>query len=869
MPRARFRSFLLSRRLLAASIGLAALGAFAGAAAAGSGYGDEARRRSGDHHQPVAQPPRAGGTKGTPGEVTEGNEFSVATFDPWPSTEPTHFHAVDDPDLNVGSDPDYAEVGACCGGGNTEEVRGLAEFALTGDGGSVATLTFEVHDLMGLFNQPGTDFDVAIEAYVGDGVEALADYGAPAIELVGRFATGGLTLGERLSYDITDAVVGARRMQGDLGVRLRAVSDPLGGAVVFRNFLLERQAQRASLGGLGAVFCPDGSLRGSCTDPLGSGDRFGTSISVSGNTVMIGVPGDDDAGENAGAVFVFERVGGQLLYREKLLLPPQYVAGGLGRSLKVEGGLLVVGAPDPVPEDRKGFDAAVLQAAIFERLSQGWRFKQPIASTVPPAASGFGSSVDVDGNLMVVGAPGANVAVAYQFNNGFPTQIAVVGPPGPKGATLNFGRAVSVADGKVAIAGGTPLTAGLLGVFQQVADNLALLGAMSAPDPASDFGASIALTGSNVFVGAPLASETPDGAGSRTGAVFSFAFDGSMVGRFVPPDPVPNGLFGVAVASSGDRLAVGQPGAPSSQVYVFNAAATQLTQIDRVVQSTADEAGLGTAVAVDGVNLISAAPDTGTIAGVVDTRGVFASNFEGTRVLPDDPFSFGLAVSLAGTGSGTVRSAPAGIDCPGTCGDRFDAASEVTLTAAPGPDAVFAGWSGDCTGLGPCVVSMISARAVVATFESTALPDLVVAEFGRPAPNDGDGVIGQPYFLDPLVRNEGTGPAAGSRVAVYLSLDGDGDVSDDVLVGEETVPPLAPGASAAIDVDFDLPDLGVGSYEFFARFLVDVGDAVIESSEDNLFGSTRTYRALVARGVGGAGPGTVVEPAVAVAPPAR
>jgi hypothetical protein len=43
----------------------------------------------------------------------------------------------------------------------------------------------------------------------------------------------------------------------------------------------------------------------------------------------------------------------------------------------------------------------------------------------------------------------------------------------------------------------------------------------------------------------------------------------------------------------------------------------------------------------------------------------------------------------------------------------------VTLTAAAAAGSSFAGWSGACTGSGPCTVAMTAARSVTATFNTT------------------------------------------------------------------------------------------------------------------------------------------------------
>jgi uncharacterized repeat protein (TIGR02543 family) len=78
---------------------------------------------------------------------------------------------------------------------------------------------------------------------------------------------------------------------------------------------------------------------------------------------------------------------------------------------------------------------------------------------------------------------------------------------------------------------------------------------------------------------------------------------------------------------------------------------------------------------------------------------------------------FPLTVTKAGGGTGTVTSSPTGISCGTTCTQNIDYNTMVTLTAtASSPSSTFGGWSGACTGTGPCTVTMTAARSVTATF---------------------------------------------------------------------------------------------------------------------------------------------------------
>jgi len=92
-----------------------------------------------------------------------------------------------------------------------------------------------------------------------------------------------------------------------------------------------------------------------------------------------------------------------------------------------------------------------------------------------------------------------------------------------------------------------------------------------------------------------------------------------------------------------------------------------------------------------------------------------------------------LTVTRSGSGSGTVTSTPAGINCGSTCSAGFASGASVTLTAAAAGGSTFAGWSGSCSGSGTCTVSMTAARSVTATFNSTGAGGTVSINAGGSA----------------------------------------------------------------------------------------------------------------------------------------
>jgi hypothetical protein len=99
-----------------------------------------------------------------------------------------------------------------------------------------------------------------------------------------------------------------------------------------------------------------------------------------------------------------------------------------------------------------------------------------------------------------------------------------------------------------------------------------------------------------------------------------------------------------------------------------------------------------------------------------------------------------LTISQAGTGSGTVTSSPAGINCGATCAAAFTINTFVTLTASAGAGATFSGWSGDCTGSGQAAVTMSAARGCTATF-TQALQGAALSTTGSRGTVVGSGAI--------------------------------------------------------------------------------------------------------------------------------
>jgi hypothetical protein len=115
----------------------------------------------------------------------------------------------------------------------------------------------------------------------------------------------------------------------------------------------------------------------------------------------------------------------------------------------------------------------------------------------------------------------------------------------------------------------------------------------------------------------------------------------------------------------------------------------------------------------------------------------------------------GLEVDPIGDGAASsVTSDPAGIDCQiGTaCVAGFEQNSTVKLTAAPGPNAVFAGWSGACSSSEPtCTVEMSGDRRVFARFNARVVT-VDVSVSGGGSVTDDAGLIACPQKCSAVYR---------------------------------------------------------------------------------------------------------------------
>ncbi len=117
---------------------------------------------------------------------------------------------------------------------------------------------------------------------------------------------------------------------------------------------------------------------------------------------------------------------------------------------------------------------------------------------------------------------------------------------------------------------------------------------------------------------------------------------------------------------------------------------------------------------------------TGTCVTTVSAAVSFSATFIQTAV---------LNITKAGSGSGTVTGTAGSINCGATCSATLDAGTPVTLTATPAAGSTFSGWTGNCSGMGSCTLTMSTAANVTASFTSTPPVAVTVAKAGSGSGN--------------------------------------------------------------------------------------------------------------------------------------
>ena len=128
-------------------------------------------------------------------------------------------------------------------------------------------------------------------------------------------------------------------------------------------------------------------------------DRFGYSVSISGDYAIVGAYGDDDNGTNSGSAYVFLRSGTSWSEQAKLLASDGAASDYFGISVSISGDYAIVGA---VYDDDNGTNSG--SAYVFLRSGTSWGQQAKLLASDGAASDYFGVSVSISGDYAIVGA---------------------------------------------------------------------------------------------------------------------------------------------------------------------------------------------------------------------------------------------------------------------------------------------------------------------------------------------------------------------------------------------------------------------------------------------------------------------------------
>jgi hypothetical protein len=294
--------------------------------------------------------------------------------------------------------------------------------------------------------------------------------------------------------------------------------------------------------------------------------HFGLSVAASGETLIIGAPGEDsiDGGYvNGGNAYQWNVTSRSAIYAGAFLDPIPQTGGAFGYSVAVSGTNVLIGAPGDWWIDTAAGLADVYSSNNQELVNTFF--------TPNPALDGFfGLSVAISGSNAYIGAP-------YELNDAGHAYL-ITGATGLSPTTYTFGSPIGQSDGAFGYSVAADSKYFVVGAEYGNASGVAYGGSayvyratngnfertLYSPDPQSgaSFGGAVAVSGSTVVVAATL--EIVDGT-VWAGEVCVFdASNGRVHTTLYSPNSQVVGYFGASVAVAGNTLAVGAAGENSS-----------------------------------------------------------------------------------------------------------------------------------------------------------------------------------------------------------------------------------------------------------------------------------------------------------------
>lgn len=321
------------------------------------------------------------------------------------------------------------------------------------------------------------------------------------------------------------------------------------------------------------------------------GDQFAYSVSIFGDTAVVGAYFNEDAGApDAGAAYVYERSGGAWTFVQKLLASDGAAMDFFGGSVSISAGTIVVGAN--VDDNVHGSNAGA--AYVYERSGGRWTERLKLMASDGAANDQFGTSVSVDGDTVVVGAIGISAGAAYVYERSgsvWTEQQKLLASDGAGGD--QFGGSVSISGDTIVVGARGNGSAGSAYAYVRTGGTWMEQQKLVPSDGAAGdlFGNSVSISGDSAMVGAVF---DDNAGGMDAGSAYVYLRSGGTwteQQKLVASDPADQDWFGRAVSISGDTAVAGAPmndnagGIDAGSAYVFVRSAAVWTEQQKLVAS--------------------------------------------------------------------------------------------------------------------------------------------------------------------------------------------------------------------------------------------------------------------------------------------
>ena len=362
---------------------------------------------------------------------------------------------------------------------------------------------------------------------------------------VSQMIAAGASSGDELGFSVdisgNTALVGAFREDTVMG-------EDAGAAYVYT--LQEGHWQQEA-----RLTAPDGA----------AGDTFGGNVAIYGDTALVGVMRDSDAGPGSGSVHVFVRSSGHWAHQAKLVASDARAGASFGQNVALFGQTAVIGAPN----DEIG-GVQIGSAYVFTRSGETWNEQAKLAASDGAAGDVFGISVAVFDDTALIGADlhdeiAEDAGAAYVFvrdGENWRQEAKLVAADGGE---------VDIFGVRVALSGNTALISarrddddqmgvdsGSAYVFVREDGRWRQQAKLTASDGAANdrFGNDVAISGDVAVLGAML----HDGRAEDAGAAYVFTRTGEkweFRAKHLAADGSSGDALGGSVALSGNSAIIG------------------------------------------------------------------------------------------------------------------------------------------------------------------------------------------------------------------------------------------------------------------------------------------------------------------------